>query len=263
MIRRPPRSTRTDTLFPYTTLFRSGEGLLVWLVAAVVRHLEGPVLGVEVVVEVDLHGGRRALEPLGADGGAVLRQATEDELHVGHRRQALHAHDDLDLDAGGVVGGLADVPRPVSRLGPGRPVEGDVRLHPGRQALAGQAVGGLPGRVAEQHVDLEALLERLALEERLLEGVAQGADGICEDVIEHVRPNLVPCQAAAPLGTIRRRPLRTRWRRRRHRPRGSPRRRRRAALTGAGRCARRWRSDGAARGGRPARSWWWGRRCRW
>src|SRR3546814_1106974 len=25
MIRRPPRSTRTDTLFPYTTLFRSVE----------------------------------------------------------------------------------------------------------------------------------------------------------------------------------------------------------------------------------------------
>src|SRR3546814_20608206 len=30
MIRRPPRSTRTDTLFPYTTLFRSPEsGLFV------------------------------------------------------------------------------------------------------------------------------------------------------------------------------------------------------------------------------------------
>src|SRR3546814_10299215 len=30
MIRRPPRSTRTDTLFPYTTLFRSlsGQGLI-------------------------------------------------------------------------------------------------------------------------------------------------------------------------------------------------------------------------------------------
>src|SRR3546814_18129620 len=27
MIRRPPRSTRTDTLFPYTTLFRSRFGL--------------------------------------------------------------------------------------------------------------------------------------------------------------------------------------------------------------------------------------------
>src|SRR3546814_19209244 len=32
MIRRPPRSTRTDTLFPYTTLFRSAasEGALRW-----------------------------------------------------------------------------------------------------------------------------------------------------------------------------------------------------------------------------------------
>src|SRR3546814_2459936 len=28
MIRRPPRSTRTDTLFPYTTLFRSNIGNL-------------------------------------------------------------------------------------------------------------------------------------------------------------------------------------------------------------------------------------------
>src|SRR3546814_14053026 len=29
MIRRPPRSTRTDTLFPYTTLFRSSKAILV------------------------------------------------------------------------------------------------------------------------------------------------------------------------------------------------------------------------------------------
>src|SRR3546814_8901758 len=36
MIRRPPRSTRTDTLFPYTTLFRSaGRGLPA-------RHAGGP-----------------------------------------------------------------------------------------------------------------------------------------------------------------------------------------------------------------------------
>src|SRR3546814_13054731 len=33
MIRRPPRSTRTDTLFPYTTLFRSpGEKVLARIV---------------------------------------------------------------------------------------------------------------------------------------------------------------------------------------------------------------------------------------
>src|SRR3546814_19462389 len=33
MIRHPPRSTRTDTLFPYTTLFRSmlvNDGVLKW-----------------------------------------------------------------------------------------------------------------------------------------------------------------------------------------------------------------------------------------
>src|SRR3546814_13959416 len=28
LLRRPPRSTRTDTLFPYTTLFRSIRGLV-------------------------------------------------------------------------------------------------------------------------------------------------------------------------------------------------------------------------------------------
>src|SRR3546814_4681799 len=42
MIRRPPRSTRTDTLFPYTTLFRSIEhaqrGFHSW--TASVRELE-------------------------------------------------------------------------------------------------------------------------------------------------------------------------------------------------------------------------------
>src|SRR3546814_3392614 len=49
MIRRPPRSTRTDTLFPYTTLFRSllgaagGRDLLRHLVFHIIgnaRHLE-------------------------------------------------------------------------------------------------------------------------------------------------------------------------------------------------------------------------------
>src|SRR3546814_3210115 len=37
MIRRPPRSTRTDTLFPYTTLFRSSIDR-----AAVPRVVSGP-----------------------------------------------------------------------------------------------------------------------------------------------------------------------------------------------------------------------------
>src|SRR3546814_3960786 len=32
MIRRPPRSTRTDTLSPYTTLVRSGDKMAWWIV---------------------------------------------------------------------------------------------------------------------------------------------------------------------------------------------------------------------------------------
>src|SRR3546814_3713099 len=39
MIRRPPRSTRTDTLFPYTTLFRSLVHAA-QLLAALARRLE-------------------------------------------------------------------------------------------------------------------------------------------------------------------------------------------------------------------------------
>src|SRR3546814_3106825 len=39
MIRRPPRSTRTDTLFPYTTLFRScGFGVVVAILVACDQH---------------------------------------------------------------------------------------------------------------------------------------------------------------------------------------------------------------------------------
>src|SRR3546814_9196523 len=43
MIRRPPRSTRTDTLFPYTTLFRSVFTLVVFsalLMAGIVSFLQ-------------------------------------------------------------------------------------------------------------------------------------------------------------------------------------------------------------------------------
>src|SRR3546814_20514900 len=39
MIRRPPRSTRTDTLFPYTTLFRSRQGRDVTDLCAVDRYI--------------------------------------------------------------------------------------------------------------------------------------------------------------------------------------------------------------------------------
>src|SRR3546814_15815025 len=45
MIRRPPRSTRTDTLFPYTTLFRSERGQEVEPEGDVVPRTSGRALG--------------------------------------------------------------------------------------------------------------------------------------------------------------------------------------------------------------------------
>src|SRR3546814_17608101 len=44
MIRRPPRSTRTDTLFPYTTLFRSGWFLFVLAFVVVYREVFETIL---------------------------------------------------------------------------------------------------------------------------------------------------------------------------------------------------------------------------
>src|SRR3546814_13349193 len=41
MIRRPPRATRTDTLFPYTTLFRSVVGLGIWWLIDLIFTLAG------------------------------------------------------------------------------------------------------------------------------------------------------------------------------------------------------------------------------
>src|SRR3546814_3350501 len=49
MIRRPPRSTRTDTLFPYTTLFRSARYLAVGVQFLRERRLVDQLLAVVVV----------------------------------------------------------------------------------------------------------------------------------------------------------------------------------------------------------------------
>src|SRR3546814_10671417 len=49
MSRRPPRSTRTDTLFPYTTLFRSGGSAAVEAVAATGDKGISSFVGAEIV----------------------------------------------------------------------------------------------------------------------------------------------------------------------------------------------------------------------
>src|SRR3546814_2308458 len=56
MIRRPPRSTRTDTLFPYTTLFRSRAQDARWSVDPALlddRHLVRRMILKRVVYGVD------------------------------------------------------------------------------------------------------------------------------------------------------------------------------------------------------------------
>src|SRR3546814_1870367 len=120
MIRRHPGSTRTDTLFPYTTLFRSDRGAGAEAEAAR-RHLAARQQGVEDAVLGSLLGlGAHALLGLFAvelDRGVgqvaddlldVLADVADlgearrldlDERRVGQRRQAAR---DLGLaDAGG------------------------------------------------------------------------------------------------------------------------------------------------------------------
>src|SRR3546814_16082562 len=61
MIRRPPRSTRTDTLFPYTTLFRSIAGLLDGLVdndRQRFRHALDRAMATGCGIELELRGVR-------------------------------------------------------------------------------------------------------------------------------------------------------------------------------------------------------------
>src|SRR3546814_17570629 len=47
MIRRPPRSNRTDTRFPYTTLFRSPGASAEIIETQVTQVLEGSIAGIE------------------------------------------------------------------------------------------------------------------------------------------------------------------------------------------------------------------------
>src|SRR3546814_12722893 len=65
MIRRPPRSTRSDTLFPYTTLFRSPKLVVVEGIAQREHRNQVLVLG-------EITPGRRANALGGGIGGAEL-----------------------------------------------------------------------------------------------------------------------------------------------------------------------------------------------
>src|SRR3546814_9349533 len=66
MSRRPPRSTPTDTLFPYTTLLRSSRGLFERHRPPVLNHqgpVEDPIEGLPIVISLERRGHRPAVIP--------------------------------------------------------------------------------------------------------------------------------------------------------------------------------------------------------
>src|SRR3546814_7461348 len=81
MLRRPPRSTRTDTLFPYTTLFRS----------EVVQRFAGKVAQ-------DFRGGGLAV--VGGIGGVLELPCQEPAVLLGQLRGLAH-HAGAALGGGG------------------------------------------------------------------------------------------------------------------------------------------------------------------
>src|SRR3546814_20500743 len=108
MIRRPPRSTRTDTLFPYTTLFRSDVDL----------RGQGAHEGIGPTAEVGHHRGRDA-EALSDQGD---RQGDGQLLGEVGRAIVPDALDELvDQGRGEARGHL--LPRRDPTLGDGRSEE--------------------------------------------------------------------------------------------------------------------------------------------
>src|SRR3546814_11490118 len=99
MIRRPPRSTRTDTLFPYTTLFRSSQALSDFRVVLVhrpvgvnrlARHIDFSAIAHDCSSSVSSLAGQRAGAVPAALPGAVTpcrrldRSARTDAAHRAH-----------------------------------------------------------------------------------------------------------------------------------------------------------------------------------
>src|SRR3546814_11326143 len=79
MLRRPPRSTRTDTLFPYTTLFRSflrpdlivGEEILECVHGAALYSQRGPQRAIAIHASLSPRTARRHHDVPGPDPHAA------------------------------------------------------------------------------------------------------------------------------------------------------------------------------------------------
>src|SRR3546814_2036063 len=140
MIRRPPRSTRTDTLFPYTTLFRSLAGDALVEHEIMVISAAGDDLRIAAVAdavaddppagEVE-HAARDRLQLALRDQRIVHRRVTlrrdgqlviEDAARGAFARQ-VETHMIGQIDDRRVIGLRAEIarqrPRPIERIGDG------------------------------------------------------------------------------------------------------------------------------------------------
>src|SRR3546814_6466735 len=102
MIRRPPRSTRTDTLFPYTTLFRSRKRS-----SALARYLLQPVAD----QSLPRLAGAIRVRPIGVDAGGTA---------TGHRRVGSRlgrrSHGRMGAGAADAVGWTDNLPEVLARV---------------------------------------------------------------------------------------------------------------------------------------------------
>src|SRR3546814_14432427 len=111
MIRRPPRSTRTDTLFPYTTLFRSHtiDGIFD-------RILDGQDVALAVVELLERRVERRRLARSGRAGDeddAIGFGERLAQYAVGFARQA----EDVEVDPRRIQIGRASWRERVGKYG--------------------------------------------------------------------------------------------------------------------------------------------------
>src|SRR3546814_12774322 len=99
MIRRPPRSTRTDTLFPYTRLVRSIPGSGVYTPEAVVQGAAAAVWSDESALRDLIAGSRKDKAIALAQQGAEV-VASRARANVELRFLAIASHSMVDIAKG-------------------------------------------------------------------------------------------------------------------------------------------------------------------
>src|SRR3546814_15146447 len=101
MKRRPPRGTRTDTHFPYTTLFRSIRNRTHWN-AANLAPMDPVTLGLCSQIDLDLEvekASKGRPQPTAAELGGTLQSATETENLDFNYRSDREEEKEIDADA--------------------------------------------------------------------------------------------------------------------------------------------------------------------